>query len=136
MTPGIDRQKFVFNMSRREYEQQFGKAYRRPGVFVRILTFLYKVVPKIGPFKYFGFRAPSPEAERLFLESFKDTRDRFRQSLVALGEGRLDLPNTNFDTGRPTSRGCAISALPPGTTPRGSPACTGPSPAAPSGSVT
>jgi len=105
VSPGIERQKFVFNMSRREYEQRFGKEYRRPGVFVQILTFLYKIVPKIGPFKYFSFKPPTPEAEKLFLQSFVDARERYRQSIEALAAGRLNLPNTNFDVGRPTARG-------------------------------
>ena len=105
VSPGIERQKFVFNMSRREYEQRFGKEYRRPGVFVQILTFLYKIVPKIGPFKYFSFKPPTPEAEKLFLQSFVDARERYRESIEALAAGRLNLPNTNFDVGRPTARG-------------------------------
>jgi Zinc dependent phospholipase C len=105
VAPGIERQKFVFTMSRREYEQRFGKEYRRPGVFVQILTFLYKIVPKIGPFKYFSFKPPTPEAEKLFLQSFVDARERYRQSIEALAAGRLNLPNTNFDVGRPTARG-------------------------------
>src|SRR5439155_18357237 len=87
VTPGIERQKVVFNMSRQEYERQFGKEYRRPGVFVRFLAFLYKLVPKIGPFKYFSFKPPTPEAEKLFLQSFVDARERFRQSIEALAAG-------------------------------------------------
>ena len=105
VTPGIARQKFVFAMSRQEYEQLYGKQYQRPGVFVRIMTFLYKLVPRIGPFKYLSFRPPTPETEKLFLQSFKDARDRFRESVEALAGGRVDLPNTNFDVGRPTRRG-------------------------------
>jgi Zinc dependent phospholipase C len=105
VTPGVTRQKFVFAMSRRDYEREFGKKYQRPGVFVRVLTFLYKLVPKIGPFKYFSFKPPTPAAEAMFLESFKDARERYRQSLEALTAGKLALPNTNFDVGRPTRRG-------------------------------
>jgi len=105
VTPGIERQKFVFNMSRQQYEQQFGKEYRRPGVFVRMMTFLYKLVPKFGPFKYFSFKPPTPEAEKLFLQSFVDVRERFRHSIEALAAGHLNLPNTNFDVGRATARG-------------------------------
>jgi hypothetical protein len=48
---------------------------------------------------------PTAEAERLFLDSFTSTRERFRQSLDALRSGRLNLPNTDLDTGRPTARG-------------------------------
>jgi len=105
VTPGIARQKFVFTFSRDEYEQRFGKKYQRPGVFVRILTFLYKLVPKIGPFKYFSFKPPTAEAEKLFLDSFTDVRNRFRESLQAVAAGRVDLANTNFDVGRATRRG-------------------------------
>src|SRR5204863_7373448 len=105
VAPGIEQQKFVFRMSRQDYEKRFGKQYRRPGAFVRIVTFLYKLVPKIGPFKYFSFKPPTPEAEKLFLKSFVDTSERFRRSVEALAAGRLNLPNTNFDVGRPTARG-------------------------------
>src|SRR5206468_6477111 len=65
----------------------------------------YKLVPKIGPFKDFSFKPPTPAAEAMFLDSFKDARARFRQSLEALAAGKLALPNTNFDVGRPTRRG-------------------------------
>ena len=48
---------------------------------------------------------PTKEAEALFLASFKDTRERYRAALDALGRGRLDLPNTDFDTGKPSAHG-------------------------------
>jgi hypothetical protein len=51
------------------------------------------------------FFCRSPEAERLFLESFTSTRERFRQSLDALRAGHLRLPNTDFDTGQATAWG-------------------------------
>jgi hypothetical protein len=72
---------------------------------VRLLTFLYKLVPKIGPFKYFSYKPPSPEAEKLFLDSFRGSRERFRQALDALAAGHLQLANTNFDLGKPSVRG-------------------------------
>src|SRR4029078_2503168 len=40
-----------------------------------------------------------------FLESFKGTRERFKTALDTLARGRLDLPNTNFDTGKPSAHG-------------------------------
>jgi hypothetical protein len=48
---------------------------------------------------------PTAEAERLFLASFIETRERFRTSLDDTRAGRLHLPNTDFDTGRATARG-------------------------------
>ncbi len=105
VAPGIERQKFVFEMSRADYEERYGKEYQRPGFFARFLAFLYRLVPKIGPFKYFSFKPPTPETEKMFLASFVDARERFRHALEALAHGHLDLPNTNFDVGRPTGRG-------------------------------
>jgi hypothetical protein len=103
--PGIAREKFVFNLSRRDYEQAFGTQYQKPSVLARLLAFLYRLVPKIGPLRPLQFKAPTADAEALFLESFKGTRDRYGAALDALARGRLDLPNTDFDTGKPTARG-------------------------------
>jgi hypothetical protein len=67
---------------------------------------VYRLVPKVGPFRSLSFSVRAPEGERLFLESFTLTRERFRESLNALRAAQLRLPNTDFDTGpRPTGRG-------------------------------
>jgi hypothetical protein len=77
---------------------------RATGYSMRFLAVAYRLVPKIGPFRSLRFSVPTPETERLFLESFINTRERFRQSLDALRASRLRLPNTDFDTGKPTVR--------------------------------
>ena len=105
VTPGMQREKFVFNLPRKQYDAEFGSDYAKPHGFARFLAFVYNLVPKIGPFRSLSFSVPTPEAERLFLESFISTRQHFGQSLDALRAGRLRLPNTDFDTGKPTARG-------------------------------
>ena len=105
VTPGITRKTFVFNLKRTQYDKDFGADYAKPHGFARFIALVYHVVPKIGPFRALSFSVPTPEAERLFLESFTTTRERFRQSLEAVRGGRLRLANTDFDTGQPTSRG-------------------------------
>ncbi len=105
VTPGIRRQAFVFNFPRKQYELEFGADYAKPHGFARFLAVVYDLIPKIGPFRSLGFSVPTPEAERLFLDSFISTKEHFRQSLDALQRGRLRLPNTDFDTGLPTRRG-------------------------------
>jgi hypothetical protein len=104
VTPGIRKKTFVFRLSRRQYDKEFGTDYAKPHGFARFLGVVYNLVPKVGPFRSLGFSVPTPEAERLFLESFTATGERFRQSLDALRAGALHLPNTDFDTGRPTVR--------------------------------
>ena len=105
VTPGAKRETFVFNLRRQEYEKEFGVDYARPHGFARFLGLLYHLLPKIGPFRALSFSVPTPEAERLFLESFVGTREQFRQTLGAVRSGRLRLPNTDFDTGKATARG-------------------------------
>jgi len=70
-----------------------------------VLSVLYRLLPKIGPLRPLKFKAPTPEAEALFLASFKDTRERYQTALRAVGERRLNLANTNFDTGKPGAHG-------------------------------
>jgi len=105
LNPGAAEERFVFNLSRQEYEQAYGTEYQKPGLLARFLAFLYKLLPKVGPLRPLKFQVPTKEAEALFLASFKDTRERYRAALDALGRGRLDLPNTDFDTGKPSAHG-------------------------------
>jgi len=105
VAPSMQRKTFVFNLRRKDYNREFGTDYAKPHGFARFLGVVYHIVPKIGPFRSLGFSVPSAEAERLFLASFTETREHFRESLEATRAGRLRLPNTDFDTGRPTTRG-------------------------------
>jgi hypothetical protein len=101
----MQRKTFVFNLRRKQYDKEFGADYAKPHGLARVLAVIYNLVPKIGPLRPFSFTVPTPEAERLFLESFTKARERYRQSLDALRANQLVLPNTDFDTGRPTVRG-------------------------------
>jgi hypothetical protein len=97
--PDTDRSAFVYAFSQREYEAAFGTTYRKPGWLARFLIFLAKIVPKVGPFRPLAFEPLTPEAERLFLESLEASREAYRRSLEALSAGRLELPDTDLDTG-------------------------------------
>jgi len=103
--PGVAREAFLFSVTREDYEQRYGTSYHRPGVLARLLAFFYKLLPKIGPLKGLQFKAPTPEAEALFLESLRDSRERYRRGLDEAGAGRLRLVNTDFDTGKPAVHG-------------------------------
>jgi zinc dependent phospholipase C len=105
VTPGMQRKTFVFNLSRKQYDKQFGPDYAKPHGLARFIAIVYRLVPNVGPFRSLSFSVPTPETERLFLESFTVTRERFRESLNALRAAQLRLPNADFDTGRPTARG-------------------------------
>ncbi len=105
VTPAVQRSAFVYALTRREYEQAFGTEYRKPGFLARFVGVVMKVVPKVGPLRPLAFNAPTPEAERLFSESFRVARARYRTHLVDARDGRIELANTDFDTGQPAAWG-------------------------------
>src|SRR5215510_14109471 len=103
--PGITREKFLYNLSRAEYEKSWGKEYKRPGVGSRLLASVIQIVPKIGPLRSLSFRTPTPETEKLFMESFNKTLERYRGLLTAERTRRTNPPDVNLDIGRPTVAG-------------------------------
>ncbi len=104
-TPGVAQQGFVFAFSGRDYDREFGTRYQKPGFFSRMMAFLIKIVPKVGPLKVLAFEPLTPEAEQLFLQSVTAAQTRYRAAIRALGQGRLTLSNTDFDTGKPPRLG-------------------------------
>ena len=105
VTPGVVREQFVLALPREVYERDFGSDYTKPHGFARILGFLYRLLPKIGPLRPLAFKVPTPEAERLFAESLTRTRERFGAALREVRAGTLRLPNLNLDTGKPFAPG-------------------------------
>jgi hypothetical protein len=58
-TPNFERKQFLYYLSRTQYEHEWGKGYRKPGVGARILAFFLRIVPKVGPFKAVNFKIPT-----------------------------------------------------------------------------
>ncbi|MGB2591253.1 MAG: zinc dependent phospholipase C family protein [Candidatus Acidiferrum sp.] len=103
--PGMTKRKFLYNLSRASYQKNWGKDYQRPTFGEKVLAFLAKIIPKIGPLKVLQLKTPTPETERMFEASFNATLDRYREMLSQAGNGQLRLPNDNFDTGDETGPG-------------------------------
>jgi len=104
-TPDATKQTFLYNLSRSNFEREWGNEYRRPSPGERFLAFLYRLLPKFGPLKVLQFRTPTPETEHMFEASFNATLERYRKLLIETGEGTLQLPNDNFDVGGRTGPG-------------------------------
>jgi hypothetical protein len=104
--PGTTLRKFQYSLSQSSFEKEWGTNYDRPGTSEKFLAVLIRVVPKIGPFKALAFRTPTPQTEKMFMDSFNVALAEYRRLLAEVGEGHLHLPDRNFDTG---------SSIQPGT---------------------
>jgi len=103
--PSFAKKKFLYNLKRSEYEKEWGKKYQKPGFGARLMAVIFKIIPKIGPFKAIAFKMPNPNTETLYLKSVNDTVEQYRAELRNLKTGKLQLANMDFDTGKPTSPG-------------------------------
>lgn len=110
LSPRARRREYVYNQSEREYRKLYGTSYQKPGTGARILSYFVRVLPKIGPLRPFAFKLPTPEAQELFKASFKNVMSGYCRFVE--GEpsdttkpGTQPLPNTDFDTGKPTKVG-------------------------------
>jgi hypothetical protein len=101
-TPGFAKQKFLYRLSRSEYEKEWGKDYPKPGVGTRVLSVLLHYMPKVGPFKAMAFNNPTPHAEEMYFKSINSTIDQYRAFLGEVRADSLVLPNCDLDTGNPT----------------------------------
>src|SRR5579862_9763924 len=101
-TPNFARKKFLYRLSRSDYETQWGKDYMKPGVGTRILSTLLRYMPKIGPFKKLAFNSPTAQTEDLYIKSINTTVDQYRAFLEEVRTGTLVLPNCDLDSGNRT----------------------------------
>jgi hypothetical protein len=92
-------------LPRRRYEQEWGNQYQKPGIVARILAVLFRLIPKVGPLKALSFKPVPPAGEKLFLDSFEKTVERYHALISAERNGRLKLEDMNLDTGKPLRQG-------------------------------
>ncbi|PSH04982.1 MAG: hypothetical protein CXZ00_04375 [Acidobacteria bacterium] len=100
--PNFDRKLFLYHLSRADYEKTWGRDYTKPGPGARILAFLFRIVPKIGPFRGLSYKDPTPQTEELYIESVNRTYAAFRAELKQVQQGRIEFADFDLDTGKPT----------------------------------
>ena len=108
--PTFDEKKFLYRLKRADYEKEWGKKYEKPGFGARILAFIFRLMPKVGPLKALEFKVPTRETEARYIKSVDQTVDLYGSFLQELRKGQstnghLHLPNRDFDTGKPTEPG-------------------------------
>jgi hypothetical protein len=104
----IRRRDYIYKQSKEKFEQEYGTQYERPKFGARIVAGIIDILPKKGKLKSLKFIAPTPEAQRIFAQSFRETIVSYAQLLSKL-DGTVgqttQLPNVDFDTGHNTKIG-------------------------------
>ena len=96
---------FVYDLSRDDFEKQFGKTYREPGYFVRFFGVLVKLVPNVGPLRRLPYKPLPEDAQQRFFAAREHAVTRYRAAVAEARGHHLRLENTVLDTGRPARRG-------------------------------
>jgi hypothetical protein len=100
--PDFAKKKFLYRLSRSEYEKEWGKDYTKPDFGTRFWSVVLRYMPKIGPFKALAFNNPTPQTEDLYFKSINTTVDQYRIYLEQIRTDTLTLTNSDFDTGKDT----------------------------------
>jgi hypothetical protein len=67
--PTFSKRKFLYRLSRSDYEKNWGKEYTKPGFGARVLAVFMRYMPKIGPFKAMAFKNPTRRRRRCILRA-------------------------------------------------------------------
>ncbi len=97
--PGITRRQFQYKLSRASYHKEWGDTYEKPNLWEKFMSWVFRVIPKVGPQRAFAFIPPTPAAEKLFMESFNTTLEQYSAGLLKVLGNNIILSNTDFDTG-------------------------------------
>lgn len=99
------KKKYLYYLSRADYEREWGRNYHRPGFGTRVLAFFLKIIPKRGPFSALNFKVPPQPAEDLFVKSIDHSLQDYGEFLAEAQKGTLHLEDKDFDTGHETRPG-------------------------------
>jgi zinc dependent phospholipase C len=99
-TPDFAKEKFLYRLSRSDYEKQWGKDYTKPDFGTRMWSAILHYIPKVGPFKALAFNNPTAQTEDLYFKSINTTVNQYRIYLQRIRSGSLELANTDFDSGK------------------------------------
>ncbi len=105
--PSITRRQFMYRMSRASFHDNFGHEYDKPNLIARFAAWVMRIAPKVGPLRPLAFKPPTPEAEKLFMESFNTTLENYTAILQQMlhQSKSINLRNMQLDTGKQTRAG-------------------------------
>jgi len=100
--PTFAKKKFLYRLSRSDYEKEWGKDYTKPDFSTRLWSVVLRFMPKIGPFRALAFNNPTAQTEDMYFKSINTTVDQYRAFLEEVRTGTIELPNRDLDSGYKT----------------------------------
>ena len=97
--PSATRRRFVYILTRSSYEKEWGKRLEEPSPIEKVLAFLLRLIPPIGPLADLRFKMPTPKVEDLFMQSFNRASLQYAEKLKSEQANTLALPDENYDVG-------------------------------------
>jgi len=97
--PKMTRRRFVYRISRAEYRKEWNN---EPGFGIRVIEFIVRITPKIGPLKVAKFKPLAPAATADFERGFEKAANEYRALLAQCTSPGFQLPDRDFDTGKLT----------------------------------
>src|ERR1700730_17236270 len=92
-------------MPRADFEQEFGKAFREPGYFVRFVAFVGNLVPNVGPLAGLPYKPLPENVRQLYFGAVRKGSEHYRGDLADVGKRQPRLANLILDTGIPGRAG-------------------------------
>ncbi len=106
LDPSMTPAGFVYELTRADFEKEFGNVTVEPGYFARSFAFLVKLVPDWGPFERTIVKPLPPAARERYAAALDLAVARYRSVVATAGRrATLDLPAQNLDTARPVRFG-------------------------------
>lgn len=104
LDPSVTEKEFVSEMSRDDFEEDFGKAYREPGYLTKFFGLATKLVPQVGPLKRAPFAPLPADVQQQFVTALDHAVARYRATVPRVTK-KQPLENDILDTGRPAYAG-------------------------------
>ena len=93
---------FVKRLSQTAFERdpRWRDSYDKPGFQAHSLAFLFRLLPKVGPFSMLAIKIPTTQTDDWYLHSVVHAVDELRRVLDGLHDGSIPkLNNLDLDTG-------------------------------------
>lgn len=100
-------QAFLEHIAQADFQKEWSRYRRKPGVVTHLMAALIYILPKIGPLSDLAIKIPTPTTQDLYVQSVNRTIALYSGEIEQLAaEGVADpIPNRDLDTGEKTRPG-------------------------------